>query len=139
MTTAPPKGDEALYKGLVTDRDGVIRRWESECVDVFGYSSEEAVGQTLDLFVPPALRALHWRGFKRAVAAGQLKRPDKTLKVPAVHKSGKIISLQLDDVALIRDADGTVSKVTVTPSRGPAWVAAVSRPALAVVGLGRGR
>jgi hypothetical protein len=54
-----------------------------------------------------------------------------------VHKSGRIVSLQLDDVALIRDPDGTVGKVTLTPSTGPAWIAAVSRPALAVLGLGR--
>lgn len=136
--TTPPDND-VRYQALVTDRDGVIRRWESECEGVFGYSSEEAVGQTLDLVVPPVLQARHWRGFNRAVASGQLKRPGKTLKVPAVHKSGKIISLQLDDATLIRDADGTVGEVTLTPSRGPAWVAAVSRPALTVLGFGRGR
>jgi PAS domain S-box-containing protein len=106
-------------------------------VGVFGYSSEEAIGQTLDLVVPPALQARHWRGFNRAVASGQLKRPGKTLRVPAVHKSGKIISLQLDDATLIRDGEGTVAEVTVTPSTGSAWVVAVSRPALAVLGLGR--
>ena len=104
---------------------------------VFGYSSEEAVGQTLDLVVPPALQARHWRGFNKAVASGQLMRPGKTLKVPAVHKSGKIISLQLDDATLIRDAEGTVGEVAVTPSIGPAWVATVSRPALAALGVGR--
>jgi PAS domain S-box-containing protein len=142
VTTVPPKYDDGRYQALVTDRDGVIRRWDSECVGVFGYSSEEAVGQTLDLVVPPALQGLHWRGFNRAVASGQLKRPGKTLKVPAVHKSGKIFSLQIDDATLIRDTDGTVGEVTVTPSKGPAWVAAVSRPVLAVLGLlrrGRGQ
>jgi hypothetical protein len=96
-----------------------------------------AVGQTLDLVVPPALQARHWRGFHSAVASGQLKRPGKALKVPAVHKSGNIISLQLDDATLICDSDGTVEEVTLTPSRGPRWVAAVSRPVLAVLGLGR--
>ena len=136
MTSVPPK-DDGRYQALVTDRDGVIRRWDSECVGVFGYSSEEAVGQTLDLVVPPALQARHWRGFNKAVASGQLMRPGKTLKVPAVHKSGKIISLQLDDATLIRDAEGTVGEVAVTPSIGPAWVATVSRPALAALGVGR--
>jgi PAS domain S-box-containing protein len=123
----------------VTDRDGVICRWGSECVEVFGYSSGEAIGQTLDLVVPPALQARHWRGFNRAVEAGQLKRPGKTLRVPAVHKSGKIVSLQIDGAALVRNAEGAVSEVTVTPSIGPGWVAAVSRPVLVVLGLGRSR
>jgi hypothetical protein len=96
-----------------------------------------AIGQTLDLVVPPALQARHWRGFKRAVESGQLKRPGKTLRVPAVHKSGRIISLQLDGATLVRDADGAVSEVTLTPSIGSVWVAALSRPVLAVLGLGR--
>jgi PAS domain S-box-containing protein len=131
--------DEDRYQALVTDRDGVIRHWDSECVRVFGYSSEEAIGKTLDLVVPPALQARHWRGFNRAVTSGQLKRPGKTLKVPAIEKGGRIISLRIDNATLIRDADGSVDAVTVTPSIGPAWVAAVSRPAFAVLGLGRGR
>jgi PAS domain S-box-containing protein len=139
VTTVPPKDDDGRYQALVTDRAGVIRRWDSECVGVFGYSSEEAIGHTLDLVVPPALQARHWRGFNRAVTSGQLKRPGKTLRIPAVHKGGKIISLQIDDATLIRAADGTVGEVTVTPSIGPAWVAAVSRPALWVLGLGHGR
>jgi PAS domain S-box-containing protein len=131
--------NEHRYQALVTDREGVIRQWDSTCVRVFGYSSEEAIGETLDLVVPTPLQARHWRGFNKAVATGQLKRPGKTLKVPAVHKSSKIISLQIDNATLIRGADGSVDAVTVTPSIGPAWVAAVSRPALAVLGLRRGR
>jgi PAS domain S-box-containing protein len=131
--------NEHRYQALVTDQDGVICRWDSACVRVFGHSSEEAIGETLDLVVPPALQARHWRGFNRAVSSGQLKRPGKTLRLPAVHKSGKIISLQIDNAALIRGADGSVDAVTVAPSIGPAWVAAVSRPALAVLGLRRRR
>ncbi len=136
MEAAPRERNE---QALVTDRDGVIRRWESACVSVFGYSREEAVGQTLDLIVPPPLQGLHWRGFNRAVASGQLKRPNKTLRVPAVHKSGRVISLQLDDTALVRGADGSVEKVAANPSSGPAWVAAVSRPVLGLLGLRRRR
>src|SRR5919201_2495466 len=88
---------------LVADKDGVIRRWDDECIDVFGYAPEEALGQTLDLVVPPALQARHWRGFNKAVASGKLKRPGKTLRVPAIHSSGKVISLQIDDATLVRD------------------------------------
>src|SRR4051795_5342359 len=50
-------GTEDLHQPLVVDREGVIRRWESECAGVFGYSSEEALGETLDLVVPRALQA----------------------------------------------------------------------------------
>jgi PAS domain-containing protein len=52
--------NEHRYQALVTDQDGVICRWDSACVRVFGHSSEEAIGETLDLVVPPALQARHW-------------------------------------------------------------------------------
>jgi PAS domain S-box-containing protein len=137
VVAMPPKDHNGRQQSLVADRDGVILRWDSTCVSVFGHSPEEAIGNTLDLVVPPPLQARHWRGFNRAVASGHLKRPGKTLRIPAVHKNGKIISLQLDNATLIRDAGGTVSEVTLTPSTGPAWVAAASRPVLAVLGLVR--
>jgi PAS domain-containing protein len=70
VTTVSANEGDARHQALVTDRDGVIRRWDSECVGVFGYSSEEAVGLTLDLIVPPALQARHWRGFNDSVAIG---------------------------------------------------------------------
>jgi hypothetical protein len=116
----------------------VIRRWGSECSLVFGHSAEEAIGKTLDLVVPPTLQARHWRGFNRAVSSGRLKRPGKTLRVPAVHKTAKIISLQIDDATLVRRA-GTVDAVAVSPSIGPAWVAILSRPVLFALSLGRRR
>jgi PAS domain S-box-containing protein len=53
MEAAPRERND---QALVTDRDGVIRTWESACVSVFGYPREEAVGQTLDLIVPPSLQ-----------------------------------------------------------------------------------
>jgi PAS domain S-box-containing protein len=130
---------EQPNQALVTDRDGVIRRWERQCVEVFGHSSEEALGKTLDLVVPPPLQPRHWRGFNKAVASGQLKRPGKTLKVPAVHKSGRIISLQIDNATLVSRGDGPVEAVAVDPSIGPGWVSAVSRPILALLALRRSR
>jgi PAS domain S-box-containing protein len=122
---------------LVVDREGVIRAWDGDCAEVFGYSEEEALGKTLDLVVPPPLQKLHWRGFNRAVATGKLKRPGKTLRVPAVQKGGKLVSLQLEDTELVRGSDARVAQVAVSPSRGPRWISALSRPLLAVMSLGR--
>jgi hypothetical protein len=70
VMACPATDDGDQYRALVADRDGVIRRWDSECVGVLGYSSEDAVGQSPDLIVPPALQARHWRGFNSAVASG---------------------------------------------------------------------
>jgi PAS domain S-box-containing protein len=52
---------------ISADRDGVIRQWGREAGNVFGYTSEEALGRQVDLIIPPVLHARHWRGFdKRA-------------------------------------------------------------------------
>ena len=63
MTEGPE--DEHQYQALVTDRDGVIRHGGSECVGVFGYSSEEAIGKTLDLVVPAPCRLATGAASKR--------------------------------------------------------------------------
>ena len=63
---------EEDQRTIAADRDGVIRHWGREAEKVFGYTAEEAVGRRVDLIVPPALHARHWRGFDRAVDDGQL-------------------------------------------------------------------
>jgi hypothetical protein len=36
---------------------------------LFGFSAEDALGQSLDLIIPEHLRASHWRGFEAAIGA----------------------------------------------------------------------
>jgi PAS domain S-box-containing protein len=138
VTTSPIARVEGHQRAIVADRDGVIRRWDSECVRVFGYTSEEALGHKLDLIVPPVLQARHWRGFNKAVNTGQLKRPGATLKIPAVHKSGTLISVQLTDATLARADDGSVDRVTLTLlGQGPWWAAVAWRAVLVLLKAGQ--
>ena len=41
---------------IFSDRDGIIRLWNSGAEAMFGYRAEEAVGQSLDLIVPERQR-----------------------------------------------------------------------------------
>ena len=125
-------------KGTITaDRQGVIRHWGREAQDLFGYTAAEALGRKVDLIIPPVLHARHWRGFDRAVNSGQLKRPGKSLKVPAVHKSGAIVPIS-GSLALTRADDGTVDGATLTLfGQGPAWTAAAWGAVLAPLKLGQ--
>ena len=54
---------------IYADTDGTIRRWNAAAA-LFGYSSEQALGQRLDLIIPDSLRAAHWSGFDQAMAQG---------------------------------------------------------------------
>jgi hypothetical protein len=51
---------------------------------LFGYSAEEALGQSVELIIPDDLRAAHWTGFDAAMTncaheaarSGQFHTPD---------------------------------------------------------------
>src|SRR5919109_323815 len=118
-------------RAIKADREGVIRHWGREAENAFGYTPGEALGRKVDLIIPPVLHARHWRGFEKAVSSGQLKRPGKTLKVPAIHKRGTVVPIS-GSLDLSRANDGTVDAVTLTLlGQGPAWTAAAWRLLLA--------
>jgi PAS domain S-box-containing protein len=117
-----PEGESVrdwLYRRIVegtpdavvfADPEGVIRLWNAGAQAIFGYSAEEAIGQTLDLIVPEKLRERHWEGYRHAVETGASSLGGEMLKVPAVTKGGDRISLEFT-VALVRDPDGDLQGV----------------------------
>jgi PAS domain S-box-containing protein len=127
---------------ITADRDGVIRQWGGEVERVFGYTPEEAIGQRIDLIIPPGMQGFHWRGFNRAMATESMRHPDPDLKVPALHKSGEIIALRAT-LALTHGDDGSVNgAVSTIFGRGPAWRATAWRVVLVPLKAGawlRGR
>jgi PAS domain S-box-containing protein len=118
---------------IFADREGVIRAWGSAWVEAFGYSEKEALGHSLDLIVPEALQPLHWRGFRRAMRTGRLKRPGAILKVPGVHKNGSLIPVRFVDGTVVRGEGGNAAGIRLSfMRRDPAWMGLVYR---VVVGL----
>jgi PAS domain S-box-containing protein len=58
---------------IVVDTAGVIRQWDAGAEELFGFTYEDAVGESLDLIVPPELRERHWAGFGRAMQSPAIK------------------------------------------------------------------
>jgi PAS domain-containing protein len=56
--------EQAPEAMIFADREGVIRLWNARAEQMFGYAASEAVGGTLDLIIPPHLRAAHKDGSK---------------------------------------------------------------------------
>jgi PAS domain S-box-containing protein len=50
---------------IFADPEGVIQLWNVGAEAIFGYRSEEALGQTLDIIIPERLRERHWQGYRR--------------------------------------------------------------------------
>lgn len=98
---------------VFADRDGVVRVWNHGAEGMFGYSSEEAVGQSMDFIIPDRHRQRHWEGYARVMQSGVTKYGHQVLAVPAIVKGGRTISIEFN-VALLRSADGDVIGAAAT-------------------------
>ena len=91
--------DQAPDAVLIADADGVIRFWNPGAERIFGFTSQEAVGQSLDIIVPAAQRARHWHGYTETVRTGQTRYgAGDLLAVPALRKDGARISVEFSIV-----------------------------------------
>jgi PAS domain S-box-containing protein len=90
---------------VVTDAAGAITMWNPAAERIFGYPESEALGCSLDLIIPERLRARHWDGFHKTMLTGQTRYGTDLLRVPAVDKGGRALSIAFT-VALLRSEDG---------------------------------
>jgi PAS domain S-box-containing protein len=78
---------------VIADAEGSIVFWNNAAQRVFGWSSREAVGRSLDLIIPERLRDRHWNGYHRVMETGHTDYGDRLLEVPALHRDGRTISI----------------------------------------------
>ncbi|WP_229266715.1 PAS domain-containing protein [Leptospira sp. severe_002] len=99
---------------VACDRDGVIRLWNPGAERMFGFSRNEALGQTLDIIIPERFRSRHWDGFHTMMRTGQSRYADGALlAVPGLRRDGSLISIEFT-IAPIRDeSDEVVGLVSV--------------------------
>ncbi|EGP08372.1 transcriptional regulator [Bradyrhizobiaceae bacterium SG-6C] len=118
MMSAPAGLAEALLASasdaiIATDRGGVVTYWNPGAVRIFGFSPDEAIGQSLDFIIPENLRARHWDGYRHTMATGTSRYgAGDLLSAPALTKGGKRISVEFT-IVMLRDErglpDGTVA------------------------------
>ena len=114
---------------VTVDREGIIHQWGDAVTDVVGYSADDALGRSLNVVIPPALRPVHWWGFDQAMKTGRLNKD--LFKVPALCKDGRIIVAHAT-IDLIPGTSGDTDGAVVTfvgvgsPWQGRAWQAALA-------------
>jgi PAS domain S-box-containing protein len=80
---------------VCADCEGLIRFWNAGAERIFGFSRDEAVGQSLEIIIPERLRQRHWDAYRRMMETGRSRHPsNQPLSVPAQTKSGHTISIQ---------------------------------------------
>ena len=90
---------------IYADATGAIQYWNKGATRVFGFTGDEALGQSLDIIVPPALRERHWQGYHATMRTGQSKyKEGHLLSVPAICKDGTRISVEFTIVPFTDDA-----------------------------------
>lgn len=94
---------------VAADGEGVVRFWNRGAERIFGYTSGDAVGQSLDIIIPEPLRDRHWQGYREVMITGESRYGHgDILAVPGIRKDGTRISLEFTIVAL-HGADGKMS------------------------------
>ncbi|QWE25170.1 PAS domain S-box protein [Polynucleobacter sp. AP-Elch-400A-B2] len=78
---------------IISDRDEKILFWNASAERIFGFTPDEALGKTLSIITPERFRERHSKGYFHTIQTGQTKYGHTLLRVPAVHKDGRSISI----------------------------------------------
>jgi PAS domain S-box-containing protein len=95
---------------IVADEAGIIRVWNVGAQEIFGWTRQEALGNSMDLIIPEKYRARHWEGYFRTMRTGVTRYERERLAVPALTKNGTRISIEFN-IALLKTPQATIAGI----------------------------
>lgn len=108
---------DALAAGMVraipeaiifADLQGAVRYWNRGAEEIFGFTAEEAMGQSLDLIIPERMRQAHWDGYHKAIEHGDTYSGRGSRVTRSLHKEeGRSLYVDMS-FAIVKDSDGKV-------------------------------
>jgi len=84
--------DDAI---LSTDTSGLIQSWNRSAERIFGYTGEEAVGQSLTILIPERLRVRHQEGMRRVVERPGVDSFATRMETVGLHRDGSEFPMEL--------------------------------------------
>ena len=90
---------------IISDRDENILFWNASAERIFGYTPNEALGKTLSIITPDRFRERHSKGYFHTMETGKTKYANTLLRVPAIHKDGRSISIAFSVTMIFDDQD----------------------------------
>ena len=100
---------------IYADAAGTIVLWNDAAAALFGYSSAEAVGQSLNLIIPEHLQKAHWSAFEAAITSGLMRLQGRPTLTRAKHQSGRKLYVEMT-FALVKQA-GMAARGAVAVAR----------------------
>ncbi len=100
--------DQVADAVIYADRTGTIVRWNRAATALFGFTRDEALGQSLDLIIPEHLRGAHWKGFDAAMEKGALRLHGRPTLTRATHKNGRKLYVEMTFALVTGEVDGDV-------------------------------
>ncbi|ABE33234.1 sensory box protein [Paraburkholderia xenovorans LB400] len=95
---------------IISDSQGSITFWNPAAERMFGFTQDEALGNSLDLIIPERLRGRHWDGYHKTMTTGETRYGNDVLRVPSVHKDGRSMSIAFT-VALLHSPDNELTGI----------------------------
>jgi PAS domain S-box-containing protein len=86
---------------IAADKEGAIFFWNPGAERIFGHTSGEALGRSLDIIIPTRLRQRHWDGYRKVMVSGESRYGHgDVLAVPGIAKDGRRISVEFTIIPL---------------------------------------
>lgn len=93
---------------IFADLEGIIKIWNPGAERLFGFTLEEATGQSVDIIIPEKLRRAHWAGFNKAVEHGDILSPPGSRMTRALKKNGDALYVDMS-FAMVRNQEGEMT------------------------------
>jgi diguanylate cyclase len=78
------------------DHNGVIRDWNQQAEQTFGWSSQEAIGRRLDeMIIPVTMREAHRAGLRHYLATGEHNVLNRRIELTAVRRDGTPLPVEV--------------------------------------------
>ena len=122
--------DAATDAIITIDSDSTILIVNPATERIFGYSTEELIGQPLTMLMPEYLRHLHEAGIARYRETGRRHIQWSAAQLPGLHKTGKEIPLEISfaDSLEMASAASRESRATSVNARSTGQAGKVSAP-----------
>jgi len=80
---------------ISADKSGRITDWNPAAQRIFGYSADEAIGQSLEILMPERFRRSHAAGVGRLASGGSARVAGATHELWGIRKSGEEFPIEL--------------------------------------------